>query len=221
MKRSYISWSSGKDCAFALSAAKISGDFDIIGALTSINASADRVSMHGVRREILLVQLDAVELKPLLVELPYPCSNEIYECEMEKSVAQLKAEKIETVIFGDLFLEDVRAYREKQMETSGIDAKFPLWKRPTQALSREMVDSGLEAYVVTLNPELLDVGLCGSRYDHAFLDGLPAHIDPCGENGEFHTLVANAPCFKHGLTLKKGETIVRDGFAYTDFELET
>jgi uncharacterized protein (TIGR00290 family) len=214
--KALIAWSSGKDSAWALHETRRAGDFEIVGALTTVTETFDRVSMHGVRKEILLAQLGAARLPPTLVHIPYPCPNEVYEARMAAALSQAKAAGITQVIFGDLFLEDVRAYREQKLAGTGIAPVFPLWGRPTATLAREMIDAGVETYLVCVDLKQLPKSFAGRRFDRALLDELPAVADPCGEKGEFHSCVVAGPMFSHGISVVVGETIERDGFAYAD-----
>lgn len=219
--KAMISWSSGKDCAFALSEVRASTEFEVVGALTTVTETFGRVSIHGVREDILRAQLDAAGLPPLIVPIPYPCPNAIYEQRMTDALAQAKANGITHMIFGDLFLEDVRAYREEKLAGTGITPVFPLWGRPTAQLARDMIAGGLEAYVATVDLAKLPVSFAGRKFDDALLADLPSGVDPCGENGEFHTCVVAGPMFRHRLSVTPGERVERDGFAYCDLLLRT
>jgi uncharacterized protein (TIGR00290 family) len=214
--KALIAWSSGKDSAWALHEVRRSGDYDIVGALTTITDSFKRVSMHGVRQEVLTTQLEAAGLPMILVSIPYPCPNEVYEARMANALADANAAGVTHVIFGDLFLQDVRAYREQKMAGTGMTPIFPLWQRPTAALAREMIDAGVETYLVCIDLKQLPKEFSGRRFDRALLSELPAAADPCGENGEFHSCVAAGPMFDRRIRVRVGETIERDGFAYTD-----
>ena len=218
--KALVSWSSGKDCAFAFHHARKSGAYDVVGALTTVTETFGRVSIHGVREEILRAQLDAAALPPIIVPIPYPCSNEIYEQRMAEAIASARRDGITHIIFGDLFLEDIRAYRIAKLEGTGITPVFPLWQKPTAQLARDMIASGLEAYVVTLDLAKLPASFVGRRFDESLLADLPEGIDPCGENGEFHTCVVGGPMFNHPLRVVAGERVTRDGFAYSDLLLE-
>jgi uncharacterized protein (TIGR00290 family) len=217
--KSLIAWSSGKDSAWALHEARQAGEFDIVGALTTVNSTFSRVSMHGVREEILRAQLAAAGLPPLIVPIPWPCSNEIYEQAMAEAMQRAKADGITHIIFGDLFLADIRAYREARLKDLGITPVFPLWQRPTDALARTMIDGGMETYLATVDLGKLAACFAGRRFDGALLAELPEGIDPCGENGEFHSCVTAGPMFSRRIAIDIGETVERDGFAYTDFKL--
>jgi uncharacterized protein (TIGR00290 family) len=214
--KALIAWSSGKDSAWALHEMRRAGECEIVGALTTITETFDRVSMHGVRKDLLLAQLDAARLPPTLVQIPYPCPNEVYEARMAAALAEAKDAGVTRVVFGDLFLEDVRAYREQKLAGTGIAPVFPLWGRPTAALAREMIDAGVETYLVCVDLKQLPKSFAGRRFDHALLDELPPGADPCGEKGEFHSCVVAGPMFSRGISVAVGETIERDGFAYAD-----
>jgi len=214
--KALIAWSSGKDSAWALHEARRAGDYDIVGALTTVNETHQRVSMHGVREAILRAQLAAAGLPATVVSIPYPCSNEIYERAMAQAMADAKARGVTHVIFGDLFLEDIRAYRVEKLQAVGIEPVFPLWQRPTDALAREMIAGGLEARLATVDLKKLPRDFAGRRFDAALLAALPAGVDPCGENGEFHTCVTAGPMFTRPIAVTAGETVERDGFAYAD-----
>ena len=190
--RALIAWCSGKDSAWALHETRQSGAFDVVGALTTVTETFARVSMHGVREEILSAQLDAARLPLLRVPIPYPCPNEVYESRMEAALAQARADGISHIIFGDLFLEDVRAYREAKLAGTGITAVFPLWQRPTAALAQDMIRAGVETYLVCVDLKKLDTTFAGRRLDEV-LDRLPPGTDPCGEHGEFHTCTVAGP----------------------------
>jgi uncharacterized protein (TIGR00290 family) len=214
-----ISWSSGKDSAFALHEVRQTGAFDVVGALTTVNETFGRVAMHGVRERVLMAQIEAAGLEPIVVPLPYPCTNDIYERQMAAAMDAAKARGIAHVIFGDLFLEDIRAYREDKLKAIGITPVFPLWQRPTDALAREMIAGGLEAHLATVDLKKLPAGFAGKRFDAALLDALPPTIDPCGENGEFHTCVVAGPMLSRRIEVTVGEIVERDGFAYADLVL--
>ena len=219
--RALISWSSGKDCAFALHHARQSGAFEIVGALTTVTETFHRVSIHGVRDEILRAQLDAAGLSPLIVPIPYPCPNEIYEARLGEAIVQAKRDGITHIIFGDLFLEDVRAYRVEKLKDTGITPVFPLWRKPTAQLARDMIASGIKAHLVTVDLARLPASFAGRKFDEALLADLPDGIDPCGENGEFHTCVVDGPMFRRPLRVAAGEQVIRDGCAYRDLLLES
>lgn len=216
MTRALVAWSSGKDSAWALHEIRRTGSIEVAGALTTITESFGRVSMHGVRREILDAQLAAAGLSLVPVLIPYPCPNEIYEARMDKAMRTAKEGGITHIVFGDLFLEDIRAYREEKLRGMGIKPLFPLWRRPTDILAREMINGGLKARVVTLDPTKVPRELAGHDYDEALLDALPEGVDPCAENGEFHTCAIAGPMFDREIKVTRGETVERDGFVFTD-----
>jgi uncharacterized protein (TIGR00290 family) len=217
--KALIAWSSGKDSAWALHKVREAGEFDVVGALTTITENFDRVSMHGVRREILDAQLRAAGLPLHAVMIPFPCPNEIYEARMAAAMERAKDEGISHIIFGDLFLEDIRAYREEKLHGSGIAPLFPLWQQPTDRLARDMIAGGLEARLVTLDPKKLPRELAGKSFDQALLAQLPHGVDPCAENGEFHTCVVGGPMFDREIKVISGEVVERDGFVYADLRL--
>jgi uncharacterized protein (TIGR00290 family) len=217
--KALIAWSSGKDSAWALHEVRRAGDYDVVGAITTVTETFARVSMHGVREEILRAQQEAIRLPSLIVPIPYPCPNEIYEARMAAALEDAKRQSVTHVIFGDLFLQDVRAYREQKLAGTGITPLFPLWQRPTDALAREMIDAGVETYLVCVDLKQLPKSFAGRRFDHALIGDLPASADPCGEKGEFHSCVLAGPMFSQRIEVTIGETIERDGFAYTDLIL--
>jgi uncharacterized protein (TIGR00290 family) len=214
--KAFISWSSGKDSAFALHIAREAGMAEIAGVLTTINEVYDRVAMHGVRSALLDRQIEALGLPVIKVSLPSPCPNAVYEARMEKACAEIRAQGVDHVVFGDLFLTDIRAYREEKLAAAKMTPLFPLWKRDTAELARDMIASGLVAHVVCLDPKKLDRAFAGRTFDDAFLRGLPDRVDPCGENGEFHTVVTAGPMFSAPIAVEIGETVERDGFVFTD-----
>jgi uncharacterized protein (TIGR00290 family) len=217
--KALIAWSSGKDSAWALHEVRQAGQFDVVAALTTVTTTFRRVSMHGVREELLMAQLDSCGLPAIKIGIPHPCPNEVYESEMAGAMAQAKADGITHAIFGDLFLEDVRAYRESRLTGTGIAPVFPLWRRPTAALARDMIAAGVDARLTCVDLKVLPSGFAGRRFDDELLDGLPAGVDPCGENGEFHSFVAAGPMLSRPLRVKVGDTVERDGFAYADIAL--
>jgi uncharacterized protein (TIGR00290 family) len=218
--KALISWSSGKDSAFALQEILRAGEFDVVGALTTVTETFGRVSIHGVRQEILRAQLDAAGLPPRIVPIPYPCPNEIYEARMGEAVTTAVRDGITYIVFGDLFLEDVRAYREQKLAGTGITPLFPLWGRPTLPLAREIIAGGFEARIVTVDLKKLPAKFAGRKFDAQLLADLPGGVDPCGENGEFHTCVVAGPMFTRRLEVTPGERVERDGYAYCDLVLE-
>jgi uncharacterized protein (TIGR00290 family) len=218
--KAFISWSSGKDSAFALCEARRRGLAQVVGALTTVTAAYGRVAMHGVRESVLDRQMSALELPALKVMLPTPCSNDSYEERMGEALTRIRAQGVTHVVFGDLFLEDVRAYRERQLAAAGMAGIFPLWRRDTSALAREMIAAGLVAHLVCIDPRRLARGFAGRRFDAQLLAELPADVDPCGENGEFHTVVSAGPMFAAPLALATGAVVERDGFVFADVTLD-
>jgi len=215
-KRVLLSWSSGKDSAWALRVLRQRSDVEVVGLLTTINEQFDRVAMHAVRTNLLRGQAESVGLPLRLVSLPFPCGNEVYEQRMRAAIDAAHAEGIEGVAFGDLFLTEVRRYRERMMEGTGIAPLFPLWGRPTDQLAQEMIDGGLRAQITCIDPRCLPSALAGREYNSGFLKALPAEVDPCGENGEFHSFAFDGPMFNHRVEFEIGETVERDGFIFTD-----
>jgi uncharacterized protein (TIGR00290 family) len=213
--KAFVSWSSGKDSAFALHEARRAG-IEVAGVLTTVNALYDRVAMHGVRDALLDRQIAALGVPAIKVPIPSPCPNEVYEARMEEACARIKARGVRHIVFGDLFLEDIRAYRVEKLAAAGMEPLFPLWGRDTAVLAREMIASGLAAHVVCLDPRKLPRRFAGRLFDEAFLDDLPEGVDPCGENGEFHTVVTAGPMFAAPIAVSVGETVERDGFVFTD-----
>ncbi|HTW76978.1 MAG TPA: ATP-binding protein [Thermoplasmata archaeon] len=214
--RAVVSWSSGKDSAFALHEVRRSGRFEVVGLLTTVTETYQRVSMHGVRESILDAQARAVGLPLRKVEIPSPCPNEVYERAMSRAVAELRDASVTHLVFGDLFLEDIRAYREDRLRGTGLTPVFPLWGRPTPSLAREMIDAGLDARIVALDPRAVPREIAGHRFDRELLDRLPATVDPCGERGEFHTCVVDGPMFSRPIPVRAGEVVERDGFVFAD-----
>jgi uncharacterized protein (TIGR00290 family) len=215
-RKALIAWSSGKDSAWALHETRRAGDYDIVGALTTVTGTFARVSVHGLREELLHAQLAAARLPAIIVRIPYPCPNEVYEQEMAAAMAQAKADGITHVIFGDLFLQDVRSYREQKLAGAGIAPVFPLWGRPTDALAREMIASGVEATLVAVDRKRLAADFAGRTFNEDLLAAFPPGIDPCGENGEFHSFVSAGPMLNAKIPVRFGERVERDGMAYAD-----
>jgi len=217
--RALISWSSGKDSAWALNDTRNEGVLDIVGVLTTVTQPYGRVSMHGVRESVLAQQVKRIGLPLFPVYLPAPCSNETYQARMAEVLGARREEGTTHVVFGDLFLEDVRGYREKQMTAAGMTPVFPLWHRDTTQLAREMLAQGLEATVTVVDPRQLDPAFAGRSYDATFLDDLPEGVDPCGERGEFHTVVTDGPMFDSPIPEAVGDVVERDGFVFADVVL--
>ena len=187
--------------------------------LTTVNESAKRVAMHAVRMEVLEAQADSAGLPLIIVPIPYPCPNDVYEAQMSAAIAKAKAEGFTHVAFGDLFLEDIRRYREERMKGTGLTPIFPLWLRPTDTLAREMLEGGLEAYLTCVDPRVVPASLAGRRFDARLLSDLPPGTDPCGERGEFHTCAVAGPMFARRIDVEVGVTVERDGFVFADLEL--
>ena len=220
MKRFLLSWSSGKDSAWALHVLRCDPGIEVCGLLTTINAEFQRVAMHGTRCSVLEAQARATGLPLWPVPLPWPCSNEIYESRMSEVCARAVEERIDGVAFGDLYLEDVRMYREKQLAPTGLEPIFPLWGIPTAELAREMIVGGLRARLTCVDPRVLPAAFAGRNFDEALLRDLPPPADPCAERGEFHTCAFAGPMFTEPLSLVPGEVVSRDGFVFADFELQ-
>jgi uncharacterized protein (TIGR00290 family) len=214
--KAFVSWSSGKDSAFALHEARRLGLAEVVGVLTTINEVYDRVAMHGVRNALLDRQIEALGLPAIKVPIPSPCPNEVYEARMAEACGRIQARGARHIVFGDLFLEDIRAYRIEKLSVAGMEPLFPLWKRETAGLAREMIASGLSARIVCLDPNTLDRKFGGRLFDSDLLRDLPDGVDPCGENGEFHTAVTAGPMFSRAIAVRIGETVTRDGFVFTD-----
>jgi uncharacterized protein (TIGR00290 family) len=216
MKRILLSWSSGKDSAWALHLLRQNPEWRVEALVTTFNSAADRVAMHAVRRALVEEQARSAELPLWQVELPWPCSNAQYEEIMRGTCRRAVAEGITDIAFGDLYLEDIRAYRERQLEGSGLKPLFPVWKIPTRQLAADMVASGIRAKITCVDASQLDLSFAGREFDQEFIGSLPPTADPCGENGEFHTFVYEAPAFTHPIAVKTGEIVERDGFIFAD-----
>jgi len=215
-RRVLLSWSSGKDSAWALHVLRQEADVDVVGLLTTVNTTHGRVAMHSTRHAILEAQAQAAGLPLHVIPLPWPCSNELYERAMRTAVESALKYGVTHIGFGDLFLEDIRAYRCKQLEGSGLEPLFPLWHEPTAPLARRMIDAGVEAFLTCVDPKRLTPSFAGRKFDHAFLDELPVDVDPCGENGEFHTCVLAGPMFRQPVPAAAGAVVERDGFYFAD-----
>ena len=213
--KTLLAWSSGKDSAWALDVLRRQNV--AVGALlTTINEAADRVAMHGVRRTLAEAQSEAVGVPLWKVPLPWPCTNEDYESRMAEACRRAVAEGFDSIAFGDLYLRDVREYRERQLAGSGLTPLFPLWGTPTASLAREMIGAGLKARITCVDSKVLDDGFAGREFDHTLLADLPVRVDPCGENGEFHTFVCDGPMFGAPVEVEAGEVRKIDGFVYAD-----
>lgn len=216
MRKALLAWSSGKDSAWALHVLRQQGGVEVGAMLTTFNQTYGRVAMHAVRRELVEMQAAAAGLPLWPVELPWPCPNEVYERLMAEACGRAAAEGFDTVAFGDLFLEDVRAYREKQLQGTGLAPLFPLWGLETRSLAREMIAAGQRAYVTCVDPSKLPSSFAGREFNVAFLEEIPPDVDPCGERGEFHSFVFAAPAFARPLHVRTGEVVRRDGFVFAD-----
>ncbi len=216
-RTAWMSWSSGKDCTLALAVAR-SEAIPITTLLTTLNGEADRVAMHAVRRTLLEAQAERLGLALHVVELPAPCPNETYQQLMAEAMATAAAQHVDQVVFGDLFLEDIRRYREQALAPTGITATFPIWGRSTDRLAYEMIDGGINAVLTCVDLAKLPVEFVGRPFDADLLSDLPAGVDLCGENGEFHTFVWDGPGFSHPIPVETGEIVQRDGFAFCDLD---
>jgi len=216
LPKAWIAWSSGKDSAWALHVARKNNEVQVVGMLTTITEPYARVSMHGVREQLLIRQSEASSLPMHRVKIPAPCSAEVYEDAMRDALEQAQANDVTHIVFGDIFLEDLRAYREKQLARIGMQGCFPLWKSNTRALALEMTRCGLSARITCIDPKIMPRELAGAEFNEDFISQLPGGVDPLGENGEFHTFVCDGPMFKRPIKLKVGETLEREGFVFTD-----
>jgi uncharacterized protein (TIGR00290 family) len=211
-----MSWSSGKDSAFALHEVRRAGDLEIVALLTTITSAFGRVAMHGVREELLDRQAEALGLPCIKVPIPSPCPNDVYEREMARALGEARGLGVDRVVFGDLFLEDLRRYREARLAEIGMACVFPLWMRDTRALAGDMIASGLRATLTCIDPRKLPRSFVGRTFDAALLEALPTEVDPCGENGEFHTFAFAGPMFARPIEIALGEVVERDGFVFAD-----
>lgn len=215
-----VSWSGGKDSAWMLHIIRRQlPQAEILGLVTTINECFDRIAMHGVRRELLEAQAKSAGIPLWTVPLPWPCTNENYETRMQNLIAQAKNLGVEAFAFGDLYLTEIRAYRERQLAGTGIEPVFPIWGIPTRDLAQEMIRSGLRARLSCVDPKQISAEFAGREFDETLLAELPATVDPCGENGEFHSFVYAGPMLARRIPIVSGETITRDGFVYTDLML--
>jgi len=214
--KTILSWSTGKDSAWALHVLRGMPGVEVVGLLSTINEAFDRVAMHGVRRELLEAQAQAAGLPLHLVSIPYPCPNEVYEARMGAFVAGAREQGVGKIAFGDLFLEEIRAYREERMRGTGLAPLFPVWGHDTAALARDMIAGGLKARLVCVDPRQLDPSFAGAEFDAGLVARLPETADPCGENGEFHSFAYDGPMFAAPIGVRTGETVERDGFVFTD-----
>lgn len=215
-RSAWLSWSSGKDAAWTLLRMKQDPSLRVTGLLTTVNATHGRVTMHATRERVLEAQARRIGLPLHKVALPWPCSNEIYESRMRRAMASALEAGVEQIAFGDLQLADVRAYRIEQFAGSGLEPVFPIWRQDTGALARGLVDAGFKAVLCCVDPAQLSPAFIGRTFDHALLEDLPAGVDPCGENGEFHTCVVDGPVFDEPLAVEAGDVVERDGFWFLD-----
>lgn len=215
-RKTWLWWSSGKDSTWALHRLLADADYQVDALVTTFNVSFDRVAMHAVRAQLVRAQAEALGLDLKIVEIPHPCPNGAYEAEAGKLIRLAEAEGVTHMAFGDLFLGDVRAYREKLLAASSIEPVFPLWGLDTSELAATMIDSGVCAYLTCIDPRVLDPSFAGRAYSHDLLADLPHSVDPCGENGEFHTFVHDAPDFSAAIPIQVGEVVTREGFVFAD-----
>jgi uncharacterized protein (TIGR00290 family) len=214
--KTLMSWSSGKDSAWMLHVLRQDPSVEIGGLLTTMNEEFDRVAMHAVRRRLLEAQASAAGVPLRTVPLPWPCTNEQYEERMRFAVSQAVAEGFTHVAFGDLFLEDVRKYREEKLAGTGLTPLFPVWGIPTDRLAVQMIEGGLRSVLTCVNPKHLNRSFAGRQFDRALLDDLPPEVDKCGERGEFHSFAWDGPMFNHPVAIEVGEVVDRDGFIFAD-----
>jgi uncharacterized protein (TIGR00290 family) len=214
--KAWLAWSSGKDSAWALHTVCQAGELNVVALLTTINCDHARVAMHAVRENLVEMQAGAVGLPLVKVPIPAQCRNQDYEQAMSSSMEQARAEGVFHIVFGDLFLEDIRAYREKNLAERGMKGVFPLWRKNTRLLANEMLTGGLSAYITCVDPTKLDRAFAGRRFDAELLGELPCEVDPCGEDGEFHTFASAGPMFRRALPINVGEIVERDGFVFAD-----
>jgi uncharacterized protein (TIGR00290 family) len=216
LKKVLLSWSSGKDSTWALHLLRQQPEIQVAALLTTFNSAADRVAMHAVRRVLVEAQAERTGLPLWAVDLPWPCSNLEYEERMRAVCQRATTEGITAIAFGDLFLQDIRDYRVRQLQGSGLEPLFPVWQIPTQQLGRDMIAAGVKAKITCVDPSKLAKSFAGLDYDLPLLQALPPEIDPCGENGEFHTFVSDAPVFSRPIAVRAGEVVERDGFVFAD-----
>jgi len=215
-----LSWSSGKDSAMALYRARVSKQFEVVCLLTTLTDQFRRVSMHGVREELLDRQAEALGITLEKVLIPYPCPNAVYEEKMRNTLSRWKEKGVTHVIFGDLFLEDIRKYREANLSQLDLTPVFPVWGTDTSSLAREMLKVGFRAILTCVDPKKIDGKFAGRQFDNSLLEDLPPTVDPCGENGEFHTFVYDGPIFRESIPVEIGRSVMRDGFQFADVLLK-
>jgi uncharacterized protein (TIGR00290 family) len=218
LKRVALSWSSGKDSAWSLHLLRQDPEIEVVALITTLNEEFDRVAMHAVRSELVELQAESAGLPLWKVPLPWPCSNEQYEARMREVHVRALRESVQAIAFGDLFLADIRAYRERQLAATGLQPMFPVWQVPTRELAASMIAAGLRAKVTCIDPKVLPRQFAGREFDADFLNDLPAGVDPCGENGEFHSFVYDGPMFRASIPVQLGEIVERDGFFFADLK---
>ena len=221
IKRVLLSWSSGKDSAWTLYHLQQDPMVEVVGLLTTFNGEFNRSAIHGVRRQLLRLQSEAAGLPLIEIPLPWPCSNEQYESLMGTALDNARTQlHMDAMAFGDLYLEDIRSYRETKMQGTGLQVMFPLWQIPTDQLARQMIAGGLKAAITCLDPRVMPEHFAGAQFSTQLLEELPKAVDPCGENGEFHTFAWDGPMFSRRIAVVGGEVVKRDGFVYADLRLE-
>ena len=216
LAKAWISWSTGKDSAWALHVARARGEVEVVGLLTTVNTTHARVAMHAVRENLLQAQAEALQLPLVRVPIPSPCPNSVYEEAMNEALAQARLQGITHMVFGDLFLQDIRRYREEKLASTGVTPLFPLWGLDTRSLAMQMVEAGLRACLTCVDPKKLPRTFAGREFDARLLGDLPPGVDPCGENGEFHTCAYQGPMFSKPIPVRVGEIVERDGFVFAD-----
>lgn len=216
-KKTWLSWSTGKDSAYALQLlSQVNSDYEVVGLFSAVSDHFDRVTMHGVRRELLLKQTEAIGLPLHIVPIPYPCPDEIYAELIRAQLLKAIKEGVTAIAFGDIFLSEVRKYREENLAKLGLKGVFPLWGKGTNFVAKNIISSGISAIIASVNGKLLDGSLAGEEFDDEFISALPSAVDPCGENGEFHTFVYKSPAFAKKIDIKIGSKVMRDGNIYVD-----
>ncbi len=217
--KAWLAWSTGKDSAWALHRVRQQNEIEIVALLTTVNRTHARVAMHAVRETLLEAQAESAGLPLVKVDIPSSCRNVEYEDAMSAVMNRAQSEGVTHVVFGDLFLEDIRKYREEQLVKCGMSPVFPLWGFKTDQLARDMIAGGLNAYITCVDPKQLHSSFAGRKFDAQFLEDLPPAVDPCGENGEFHSFACAGPMFRHPLKIEQGEIVERDGFIFADLLL--